>query len=203
MNDLFPIFLFFIFIVVSIFITIFNHERNLYRIRREIEVKGYMPGQIRRRWIDFDDNTATYVVNYANNEGRSFQTECKIRNIFIIPGQLYWTRPLQQELASGRSDRATALQYEVDALRKENAQLKRNNHQTNEPFSSYSQESFSPEDEISHLKATEQRTNIPAPRLELMTDLELEGLRKENTELKRQIRILRDQNKRYRKELGI
>ena len=124
MSDMVPFFMmacaFFIIPVVAYI----KHSGYVDRIEKEIKSKGFTPASIERRWLDFDENTATYDVEYQDTYGNGYQTSCKIRSIFLIfEGKLYWTKPLTAR-DGNQINREMTQQLLIDSLRKENKQLK-------------------------------------------------------------------------------
>ena len=124
---MFPFALMLGFMLLAIVIALVKHNQYQNRIAREIKQKGYRPIDISRRWIDFDENTATYDVTYQDKFGSQHQTSCKVRSVFIFfDGDLYWTKPFGDQASASAQDPNYALtqQLLIDALRKENSKLK-------------------------------------------------------------------------------
>lgn len=124
MSDMLPFFIMACFILIIPVVAYIKHSGYIDRIEKEVKSKGFTPVSIERRWIDFDENTATYDVDYQDSYGNGYQTSCKIRSIFLIfEGKLYWTKPLTAR-DGNQMNREMTQQLLIDSLRKENKQLK-------------------------------------------------------------------------------
>ncbi|MFK7803561.1 MAG: hypothetical protein AB8G95_18140 [Anaerolineae bacterium] len=124
MSDAFPFFVMACFVLLVPVIAYIKHSGYTDRISKEVAAKGFKAVSIQRRWVDFDENTATYDVEYQDEYGNGYQTSCKIRSLFLFfEGSLYWTKPLIGR-DGNQINREMTQQLLIDALRKENKQLK-------------------------------------------------------------------------------
>ncbi|MEM8859552.1 MAG: hypothetical protein AAGD96_14580 [Chloroflexota bacterium] len=125
MNEMFPFIMVLGCALLAVIVALIKHTQFQNRIAREIMKKGLRPIEIERRWLDFDENTATYDVSYQDNFGTQHKTSCKIRSIMIFfDGDLYWTKPFASQHVGQDPNYAMTQQLLIDALRKENSKLK-------------------------------------------------------------------------------
>ncbi len=127
MEDQFSFLIFGLIILVMIVVAFFKTSQFENRIAKEIQKKGFQPISISRRWLDFDEGTASFDVIYQDKVGLQHETRCKIRSyMYIFDGDLYWTRPLIDQ----PKEKVAQMRYEekrsilIDGLRSENQALK-------------------------------------------------------------------------------
>lgn len=119
--------LFALLIVGSLVVAIFKTHQFEKRITKTIHDKGFKLVSVSRRWLDFDEGTASFDVVYQDKAGFTHETRCKIRSYMLIfDGSIYWTSPLidqtDEEVARRKYEEKRSLL--IDNLRAENRMLK-------------------------------------------------------------------------------
>lgn len=127
MEDQFSFLIFGMIMLAVIIVALIKTNQFENRIAKEVRSKGFTPITISRRWLDWDEGTASFDVVYQDKVGIQHQTRCKIRSyMYIFDGDLYWTRPLVDQT----DEKAAQMRYEekrsilIDGLRAENQTLK-------------------------------------------------------------------------------
>jgi hypothetical protein len=85
-------------IIITPIIYVANIHDAKNTIQGELESKGSKDVIVRHEWLDFDRNTMTFSVEYADSNGNKFSTRCKIHRWGIfLSDEVYWSSILDLE----------------------------------------------------------------------------------------------------------